>query len=70
MGSNSGEVFSYLIDFKTQKTYYAHFVSEPRTPGYLYISEGDNPEIRKYFIDIFRKDYPAFKITLKDRILN
>jgi hypothetical protein len=70
MGSNSGEVFSYLIDFKTQKTYYAHFVSEPRRPEYLYISERDNLEIRKYFIDIFRKDYPAFKIIPKDRILN
>ena len=70
MGSNSGEVYSYLIDFKIQKTYYAHFVSEPRRPEYLYISEKDNPEIRKYFIDIFRKDYPAFKIIPKDRILN
>ncbi len=70
MGSNSGEVFSYLVDFKTQKTYYAHLVSEPRKPEYLYMSKTDNPEIRKYFIDIFRKDYPAFKITSKDRIIN
>ena len=70
MGSNSGEVFSYLIDFKTQKTYYAHLVSEPGKPENLYISETDNQEIRKYFIDNFRKDYPAFKITSKDRVLN
>jgi|CZKP01.1.fsa_nt_gi hypothetical protein len=70
MGSNSGEVFSYLVDFKTQKTYYAHLVSEPRKPEYLYISKTDNPVIGKYFIDNFRKDYPAFKITHKDLVLN
>jgi hypothetical protein len=70
MGSNSGEVFAYLIDFKTQKTYYAHLVSEPRKPEYLYISDAESKEIRKYFIDNFRKDYPAFKITPKDRVLN
>jgi hypothetical protein len=70
MGSNSGEVFAYLIDFKTQKTYFAHLISEPRRPEYLFISETDNPEIRKYFIDSFRKDYPEFKISSKDRVLN
>ena len=70
MGSNSGEVFAYLIDFKTQKTYYAHLVSEPRKPESLYISEPENKEIRKFFIDNFRKDYPAFKIIPKDRVLN
>jgi hypothetical protein len=69
MGSNSGEVFAYLIDFKTQKTYYAHLVSEPGRPESLYISETKNQEIRKYFIDNFRKDYPAFKITSRDRVL-
>jgi len=70
MGSNGGEVFSYLVDFKAQKTYYAHLVSEPRKPEFLYISETDNQEVRKYFIDNFRKDYSAFKITPKDRIIN
>jgi hypothetical protein len=70
MGSSSGEVFAYIINFKNQKTYYAHLVSEPRKPESLYISEKDNKEIRKYFIDNFRKDYPAFKLTTKDRVLN
>ena len=70
MGSNSGEVFAYMIDFKNQKTYYAHLVSEPGKPEVLYISETDNQKIRNYFIDYFRKDYPAFKITHKDRVLN
>jgi hypothetical protein len=69
MGSSSGEVFAYLIDFKTQKTYYAHLVSEPGKPEFLYISETDNQEIRKYFFDNFRKDYPSFKLISKDRIL-
>jgi len=69
MGNNGGEVFAYLIDFKTQKTFYAHLVSEPGRPESLYISETKNQEIRKYFIDNFRKDYPAFKLTSKDRVL-
>jgi hypothetical protein len=70
MGSNSGEVFAYLMDFKSRKTYYAHLVSEPRKPEYLYISELNDPEIRNFFINNFRKDYPAFKITPKDLVLN
>jgi len=69
MGSNSGEVFAYIIDFKIHKTYYAHLVSEPGKAGILYISEQDNKEIRKYFIDSFRKDYPAFKLVTKDHVL-
>jgi hypothetical protein len=69
MGSSSGEVFAYLIDFKTQKTFYAHLVSETGKPEFLYISETDNQEIRKYFFDNFRKDYPSFKLISKDRIL-
>jgi hypothetical protein len=70
MGSSSGEVFAYLVDFKSQKTYYAHLVSEPRKPEYLYISETDNQQIRNYFIDKFSKDYPSFKLTAKDKALN
>jgi hypothetical protein len=70
MGSSSGEVFAYVIDFKTQKTYNAHLVSEPRKPDLLYISETDNQEVRKFFIDSFRKDYPTIKLTIKDRVIN
>lgn len=70
MGSSSGEVFSYIIDFKSQKTYYAHMVSEPRKPEFLYISDPGNQEIRKYFIDVFGKDYPSFKLTASDKVLN
>jgi len=70
MGSRSGEVFAYIINFKSQKTYFAHLVSEPKKPELLFISETDNQEIRKYFIDNFRKDYPAFKLTTRDRALN
>jgi hypothetical protein len=70
MGSGSGEVFAYIIDFKTKKTYYAHLVSESKKHDLLFISENENQEIRKFFIDSFRKDYPAYKLTIKDRVLN
>ena len=39
MGSSDGEVIAYIMDFKTQKIYYAHVVMEPRKPVLLYLSE-------------------------------
>jgi hypothetical protein len=70
MGSSDGEIFAYIMDFKTQKIYYAHLVMEPRRPVQLYLSDTGNNEVSKYFIDSFRKDYPAIKLTAKDPIFN
>ena len=70
MGSAGGEVFSYIIDFKDQKTYYAHLVSEPGKPVYLFLSVNNNQEIYLYFTSSFKKDFPAFKIASKDPVLN
>ena len=70
MGSAGGEIFSYIIDFKGQKTYYAHLVSEPGKPVYLFLSINGNQEIYNYFISSFKKDFPVFKITSKDPVLN
>jgi hypothetical protein len=70
MGSSDGEVFAYITDFKTQKIYYAHLVMEPRKPVLVYLSDGGNKDIRKFFIDNFKKDYSTIKITMKDPVLN
>ncbi len=55
MGSAGGEIFSYIIDFKSQKTYYAHLVSEPGKPVSLFLSSNNNPEMYNYFISLFKK---------------
>ena len=70
MGNAGGEVFSYIIDFKDQKTYYAHLVSEPGKPIYLFLSVNNNQEIYLYFTSSFKKDFPSFKIASKDPVLN
>jgi hypothetical protein len=70
MGSGGGEVFAYIIDFKRQKTYYAHLVSEQEKPVCLFLSDIDNQEVKKYLTDSFRKDYPGFKFTAKNPVLN
>jgi hypothetical protein len=70
MGSAGGEIFSYIIDFKIQKTYYAHLVSEPGKPVLLFLSGNNNQEINGYFTSTFKKDFPAFKIVSKDQVLN
>jgi hypothetical protein len=70
MGSSDGEVYAYIIDFKTPKTYYAHLVSQSRRPVQLYISDTENKVISKYFIDSFKKDYPTIKLTARDPVFN
>ena len=70
MGSAGGEIYSYIIDFKEQKTYYAHLVSEPGKPVYLFLSVNNNQEVFNYFTLLFKKDFPVFKIASKDPVLN
>jgi hypothetical protein len=70
MGSSDGEVYAYIMDFMAKKIYYAHLVREPNKPVLLYISDGNNKDIRKYFTDNFKKDYSTLKITAKDPVLN
>jgi len=70
MGSAGGEIFSYIIDFKEQKTYYAHLVTEPGKPVYLYLDVNNNHEVYLYFTSSFKKDFPTFKMAAKDPVLN
>jgi hypothetical protein len=68
MGSQGGEVYSYLIDFNLNKVYYAHFITVSKMPFRLYLSPNiDNEEIKKFFIDLFKKDFPATKLIKKDQ---
>jgi hypothetical protein len=70
MGSDGGEIFTYIIDFKDQKTYYAHLVVEPGKPVSLFLSINNNQEIYLYITSSFKKDFPNFKIVPKDPVLN
>ncbi|MHB8578484.1 MAG: hypothetical protein ACYDA4_01320 [Ignavibacteriaceae bacterium] len=70
LGSGGGEVFSYIVNFKEQKIYYAHFISVPGRPVSLYLSPNiDIPEIKNFFIGNFKRDFSTFKIIDKDVIL-
>lgn len=70
MGSSSGEVLSYIIDLKAQIVYYAHLVMEPEGKVELFVSNSGNNDILKYYTTVFKKDYPALKLTDKDPVLD
>jgi hypothetical protein len=66
-GSGGGEVFAYVINFAEQKTFYAHLFSESRKPAELFLSKNINePDLRKFFISNFKKDYPGLKLASED----
>jgi hypothetical protein len=66
-GSGGGEVFSYVINFAEQKTYYTHLFSESRKPAELFLSKNiTDPELRKFFVSNFKKDYPDLKLASED----
>ena len=66
MGSGGGEIFSYIIDFKNKKTFYAHLFSEGDKIS-LYLSNNiDNVEIKNFFVANFKRDYANLNIVSKD----
>jgi hypothetical protein len=70
LGSGGGEVYSYIINFNKEKAYYAHLVIEKERPASLYLSDNiDVPELKTFFISIFRKDHPSLQIVAKDVVL-
>lgn len=70
LGSGGGEVYSYIINFNEGKTYYAHLISEPKKPTSLYLSDNiDIPDVKKFLIENFKKDFPGIKIVSKDIVL-
>lgn len=71
LGSSGGEVYSYIVNLNEGKAYYAHLVVEKNKPPSLYLSDNiDVPELKSFFISIFKKDYPALQIVTKDVVLN
>ena len=66
LGSGGGEVFSYIIDYKNKKTFYAHLFSKGEQMSLFLSGNIDNPEIKNFFISNFKRDYSNLKIVLKD----
>src|SRR3990172_517667 len=70
MGSGGGEIFSYIFDFKIGKVYYAHLVIESKRIS-LFLSHNINDqEVKNFFINNFKKDYPAFTLVSQDFTLD
>lgn len=70
LGSGGGEIYSYIINYKDGKVYYAHFISNPQNPVALYVSNNiDMENIKNFFIANFKRDYPTLKLLDKDIIL-
>jgi hypothetical protein len=70
LGSGGGEVYSYLIDLKEHKTYFAHLVDEPGKPASLFLSDNiDIREIKSFFVSNFKRDYSELKVVPKDIVL-
>ena len=66
LGSGGGEVFTYLIDFNQKQTYYAHLFTDQGRSISLYINPNVTPEVKNFFIGIFKKDYPNLKLVNED----
>ncbi len=66
LGSGGGEVFAYLIDFKSKLTYYSHLFIEKGRRISLYLSANTPPEVKNFFLSVFKKDYPDLRIVDKD----
>ena len=67
LGSGGGEVYSYLINYNEGKTYFAHLVTQSGGNVSLYLSENiDFPEVKNFFVSIFKRDYPSVQIVSKD----
>lgn len=71
LGSGGGEVFSYIIDFNKKEIYYAHLVSETRKGVSLFLSENiKEGDIKNFFLNLFKKDFPKFSLIDKDITLD
>ncbi|MFO7448049.1 MAG: hypothetical protein R6W90_16930 [Ignavibacteriaceae bacterium] len=67
LGSGGGEIFSYIIDYNNEQTYYAHLFTEAGQPVSLFLSENiTSPEVKNFFISNFKRDYPSVSVVDKD----
>ncbi len=66
-GSGGGEVFAYIINFASRETYYAHLFSESRRRVELFLSKNiTEPDLKKFFVSAFKKDYPELNLASED----
>jgi hypothetical protein len=66
LGTGGGDVYSHIINLKSQKVYSAHLsvISEGRIS--LELSDNiDKPLIKNFFISYFRRDYPNLRVVEK-----
>ncbi len=67
LGSQGGEIYSYIVNFKEGRIYYAHLISGPGRPISVFLSKNiDVPGIKNFFMSIFKKDFPSFTVVDKD----
>ncbi len=71
LGSRGGEQFSYIINFKENKTYYSHIVSVSNKLEQIYISKNiDRNEIKNFFLSNAKRDFPNIKVSKSDLIID
>ena len=66
LGTGGGDVYSHIINLKSQKVYSANLsvISEGRIS--LELSDNiDKPLIKNFFISYFRRDYPNLRVVEK-----
>lgn len=67
MGSNGGEIFSYILDLKEKQIYYAHLVNDIEYPASLFISDNvKDIKLRNFIISNFKINFPNLKIVDRD----
>jgi hypothetical protein len=67
VGSGGGEVYAYIVDFENKEIYSAHLIAETNRPVSLFISKNtENREIKNFFMQIFKNEYPSLKIIDED----
>ena len=67
IGSGGGDVYSYIIDFRTKEIFSAHLTVG--RSAYASLALSDNIEdklIRQFFISYFKKDYPSLRVIQSD----
>lgn len=66
-GTGGGEVFAYIVNFASKETYYAHLFSVSRRRLELFLSKNiSEPDLKKFFVSTFKKDYPELNLASED----
>ena len=67
IGTSGGDIYSYIIDFRSKEVYSAHLVSGKTKRALLYLSGNVTDKLlRTFFVSYFKKDYPSLQVTQSD----